>query len=240
MTKKISLIIGGSKGLGKEISQSFSKRGDKVFTLSRNIINKKNSIRADLTNLSKLKEILKKTFRKDLIDNIVFTQRYRGGIINESYQTDLISTVNVLSFLKDKLKKNASVVLISSVSNRTIVDDQSVHYHIIRSGIEQMMRYYAVKYSLKGIRFNCILPSKIIKPSNKNFFYKDKEGIKIRKLIESITPLGRMGSTKDVANLAIFLTNDQSNYITGQSFIVDGGLSLISQEAIADFLKKKK
>ena len=103
-----------------------------------------------------------------------------------------------------------------------------------------MMRYYAVKYSLKGIRFNCILPSKIIKPSNKKFFYKDKKGIKIRKLIESITPLGRMGSIKDVANLAIFLTNDQSNYITGQSFIVDGGLSLISQEAIANFLKKKK
>ena len=49
-----------------------------------------------------------------------------------------------------------------------------------------------------------------------------------------------MGSIKDVANLAIFLTNDQSNYITGQSFvIVDGGLSLISQEAIANFLKKK-
>ena len=95
------------------------------------------------------------------------------------------------------------------------------------------------KYSLKGIRFNCILPSKIIKPSNKKFFYKDKKGIKIRKLIESITPLGRMGSIKDVANLAIFLTNDQSNYITGQSFIVDGGLSLISQEAIANFLKKK-
>ena len=49
-----------------------------------------------------------------------------------------------------------------------------------------------------------------------------------------------MGSIKDVANLAIFLTNDQSNYITGQSFIVDGGLSLISQEAIANFLNLKK
>ena len=102
MTKKISLIIGGSKGLGKEISQCFSKRGDKVFILSRNIINKKNSIRADITNSSKLKKNFERNFRKDLIDNIVFTQRYRGDIIDDSYQTDLISTVNVLSFLKDK------------------------------------------------------------------------------------------------------------------------------------------
>ena len=61
----------------------FFKKSDKVFTLSRNIITKK-GIGADITNSSKLKKILEKTFRKDLIDNIVFTQRYRGGIIDDS------------------------------------------------------------------------------------------------------------------------------------------------------------
>ncbi len=240
MKKKLSLIIGGSKGIGNTISQYLSKRGDKVLILSRNASKLKSNIQADITNQEKLKLILNKKFKSSKIDNIIFSQRYRGNIQSEHFETDLFSTINVLSILKKKLKKNASIILISSISNRTIVDEQTLDYHIIRSGIEQMMRFCAVKFSSKGIRFNCILPSKIIKNSNKKFFFKEKKGIQVRKLIESITPLGRMGTSKDVANLALFLTNKQSEYVTGQSFIVDGGLSLVSQESIFNTLKKKK
>ncbi len=240
MKKKISLIIGGSKGIGNTISQYLTKRGDKVLVLSRSISKLKSHIKVDITNQEKLTLMLNKKFKSNEIDNIIFSQRYRGHIQSEHFETDLFSTINILSILKNKLKKSASIVLISSISNRTIVDDQTLNYHIIRSGIEQMMRFYAVKFSSKGVRFNCILPSKIIKSSNKKFFFKDKKGIQVRKLIESITPLGRMGTSKDVANLALFLTSKQSEYITGQSFIVDGGLSLISQESIVNTLKKKK
>ncbi len=240
MKKKLSLIIGGSKGIGNTISQYLSKRGDKVLILSRNVSKLKSNIQADITNQEKLKLILNKKFKSSKIDNVIFSQRYRGDIQSEHFETDLFSTINVLSILKKKLKKNASIILISSISNRTIVDEQTLDYHVIRSGIEQMMRFCAVKFSSKGIRFNCILPSKIIKNSNKKFFFKEKKGIQVRKLIESITPLGRMGTSKDVANLALFLTNKQSEYVTGQSFIVDGGLSLVSQESILNTLKKKK
>jgi NAD(P)-dependent dehydrogenase (short-subunit alcohol dehydrogenase family) len=116
----------------------------------------------------------------------------------------LFSTINILSNLKNNLNNSSSIIFISSISNRTIVDDQDLEYHIIKSGTEQMMRYYAVRFSKKKIRFNCILPSRVIKNSNKKFYFKNKKGIKIRKLIESITPLKRMGTTKDIANLVLF------------------------------------
>ena len=92
------------------------------------------------------------------------------------------------------------------------------------------MRYYAVMYGHKMIRCNCILPSTIIKPENEEFFLKNNN---IREMIERITPLGRMGSSEDIANVIDFLCSDKSSFITGNLFYVDGGLSMVGQESIA-------
>ena len=92
------------------------------------------------------------------------------------------------------------------------------------------MRYYSVVYGKYGVRFNCILPSSLIKPENSDFFIEDN---KERKMIERITPLGRMGNSQDVANLIEFLCSNKSSFITGNSIFIDGGLFLIGQESIA-------
>jgi NAD(P)-dependent dehydrogenase (short-subunit alcohol dehydrogenase family) len=69
----------------------------------------------------------------------------------------------------------------------------------------------------------------LFKPENK-FFY-NKKNIK-RKILEKITPLKRMGTSQDIANVVDFLTSDKSSYITGATIPVDGGLRLLSQAAI--------
>jgi len=55
----------------------------------------------------------------------------------------------------------------------------------------------------------------------------------VRKLIERITPLARMSNAKDVANAIEFLCSEKASFITGQTFFIDGGLSIIGQECIA-------
>ena len=240
MKKKISIVIGGSKGIGKSIAKELKKRGDKVFILSRSVKNDKTNIRIDITQKEELKAKIFDKIKKNKIDNIIFSQRYRGTSEKELYNTDLFSIENLINLLDKKLNYRASIIFISSISNRTILDDQPLNYHIIRSSIEQMMKFYATKFLKKQIRFNCVLPSKIIKPTNKTFFYKNKRGKKIRELIEFVTPLKRMGTSDDVAKIIKFLTSNESEYITGQSFIVDGGLHLLSQESIINILKKNK
>ena len=69
-----------------------------------------------------------------------------------------------------------------------------------------------------------------IKPENKNFFLKKNNSV--RRMMEKITPLRRMGDAEDVANLVDFLTNDKSSFITGLSIPIDGGTHLLSQESI--------
>ena len=60
------------------------------------------------------------------------------------------------------------------------------------------------------------------------------------KLIEKITPLSRMGTSDDIANLVEFLTSEKSSYITGTVIPVDGGLRLVGQEQIAKMFRKWK
>ena len=78
-----------------------------------------------------------------------------------------------------------------------------------------------------------ILTSATQCPSKQNLPYYKVHAITDRKMIEKITPLGRMGSSEDIANLIEFLCSNKSSYITGNLFYIDGGLSLVGQESIA-------
>lgn len=238
MSKKISLVVGGSKGIGSVISKCLKSRGDDVYILSRNNSNKNSFIKGDLFDERSLKISLEKRFKNKKIDNLVFSQRYRGDSWVDEFKVSLFSVESIIKFLKKKFNKNASIVIISSVANKTILHDQSSQYHITRGALEHLVRYYAVSFGKSKIRFNCVMPTKIIKPENKNFFNRSPKGIKIKKLIKKITPLNEMGTAKDIGYLVEFLTSFKSQFITGQSFVVDGGASLLSQESIINIIKK--
>jgi 3-oxoacyl-[acyl-carrier protein] reductase len=116
------------------------------------------------------------------------------------------------------------------------VHDQNATYHYTRGALDTLVKYYACTLGKKKIRINCIQPTKIFKPENKSYFLKKNNFD--RKLIEKITPLGRMGDAQDIADLVDFLTSDKSTFITGTIIPVDGGLRLVSQEQIAKMFIK--
>ena len=147
----------------------------------------------------------------------------------------LNSVYQVINNVKNKLSKNSSIVIISSISLSGILYDQKLNYHIIKGGIDQLVKYFAVKLGQFKIRINSILATRAIKYENKQFYKKNNS---IRKRIEKITPLKKMSSSKDIANVVNFFTGDRSNYITGENIKVDGGLRLIGQEHIAELLNK--
>ena len=238
MKKKISLVFGGSRGIGKVIATTLKQRGDKVFVLSRKASRSSNNININLSDEKDISYKIKRFLNKIKINNIIFSQRYRGENWKDDYQVSLHSVGLIINLLKKKLVKNSSVVIISSVSTRTILDDQSQSYHLIRSALEQLVKFFAVRLGKKNIRFNCVMPTKIIKPENKNFY--NKKGKSIKDMMKIITPLNRMGTATDVANLVEFLTSEKSVFLTGLSIPVDGGTSLLSQESIINILKNNK
>ena len=239
--KKISIVIGGTRGIGKEITKDLLNRGDKVIIIARNVKKKNNKffskaefIPLDLNNPEDISN-LKFKIKYKKFDNLIFSQRYRGIEENEEYQVMLNSVYQVIDNVKNKMNKNSSIVIISSISLAGVLYDQKLNYHVIKGGIDQLVKYFAVKLGQFKIRINAILATRAIKYENKKFYKKNNL---IRKRIEKITPLKRMSSSKDIANVVNFLTENRSNYITGENIKVDGGLRLIGQEYIAELLNK--
>lgn len=221
----VSVVIGGMRGIGSVIVKHLIKRGDEVYTVSRSNCKSKNHIVCDISlDCRPISNSIKN------IDYLIFAHRYRGSDWNEMFDVTVQGVNNVIQAVSNRFGKESSVVIISSNASQFVLDEQSAEYHSSRAALDGLMRYYAVTYGGQKVRFNSILPSTLIKPENVDFFTKDN---KVRKMIENITPLNRMGSADDIANIVDFLCSQKSSFLTGNSFMADGGLSLIGQETIA-------
>jgi NAD(P)-dependent dehydrogenase (short-subunit alcohol dehydrogenase family) len=119
--------------------------------------------------------------------------------------------------------------MVGSMAGRFIVGEQPVGYHVAKASINQLVRYYAVALGPKGIRVNGVSPGTIARDSQGPSSAQEELG----QLSKRIIPLGRMGTALDVAQAVEFLCSPEASFITGQEIVVDGGLSLRSQEAVA-------
>jgi len=116
------------------------------------------------------------------------------------------------------MKQNqGNIINITSIVAHTGNFGQS-NYAAAKSGVIGMTKSFAKEYAKKNIRINCISPG----------FIKTRMTDKIndefkKKLVENI-PMNRLGSIKDVSNCALFLASDLSDYITGETIHVNGGM----------------
>jgi NAD(P)-dependent dehydrogenase (short-subunit alcohol dehydrogenase family) len=93
-----------------------------------------------------------------------------------------------------------------------------------------LVRYYAVALGPRGIRVNGVSPGTVVKRENQEFYARSEALVGVFK---RTIPLGRMGTAVDVANVIAFLCGPQASFVTGQQIVVDGGVSLLSQESLA-------
>ena len=226
-----SLVIGGTRGIGLVIAQQLRERSDQVFTSSRRELLDENHFKLDLNSERDIELLLSRFIGKSIpINYMVFAQRYRGEDPTQEFQIMNNGTAKLINAFQDYWTSESSIVIIGSNASRFVLEEQPVNYHSSRSAIEGIVKYFAVTLGPYGVRCNCIMPTTIIKPENKDFFSEDN---KVRHMIENITPLRRMGNANDVANLVEFLCSEKASFITGQSFFIDGGVSIVSQEGLA-------
>ena len=101
MKKKISIIVGGSKGHGYEIIRELKKRGDYIINISRTINkNASENINVNLNKSSCLK-ILKKKIKSRKINSIVFSQKYRGNDFNEEIQVMVKASIDIIEAISE-------------------------------------------------------------------------------------------------------------------------------------------
>jgi glucose 1-dehydrogenase len=113
------------------------------------------------------------------------------------------------------------IICMSSVHER-IMWAGHVNYAASKGGVMLMMQSLAQEYAQKKIRINSIAPGAIKTPINREAWEAPEALEKLLKLI----PYGRIGEPEDIANAAVWLASDHSDYVTGASLFVDGGMTL--------------
>ena len=242
-----TLIVGGTRGLGRALARSFATQGQQV-----SVIGRRKPFETD-TDLPHVKYWVADLLEADAgmsvaeaivrergpLNYLIFAQRYRekGDDWAGEIQVSLTATRRIIEALVPNFvpEGDKAIVIVSSVFGDFVGEGQPLSYHLGKAGINSIARYYAVNLGRKGIRVNAVTPFTFLKDESREFYTGNKE---LSALYQEIVPLGRMGTAEDSVNAIAFLCSPAASFINGQNLYVDGGLSLVWAEALARKLKK--
>jgi glucose 1-dehydrogenase len=243
---KVAIVTGAGSGIGQGIAKRLGCEGAKVIVdyvgtpdgaedTERAISlagGKGEIVKADVTNMDDVKALIEAAWSRfgsaDILVNNAGMEKRSDFWDTSEEDYDKIMAVNLRGpfFLSQAFvrrlrdaKRPGRIVNISSV-HEDMVFPGFATYCCSKGGMRMLMRDLSVELGPLGITVNNVAPGAIVTPINKSLL-EDKP--KLDALLGNI-PLGRMGTVDDVAGLVAFLASDDAAYITGSTFVVDGGL----------------
>ena len=249
LTGKVAVITGSSKGIGKAIAQRMAEQGAKVVISSRKAgpcdevaaaINVQFgagtavSIPANISSKEQLKNLVDETnTRFGKIDILVCnaaSNPYYGpmaGIedaqFRKIFENNVLANHWLIGFVAPQMigRKDGSIIIVSSIGGLRGTPVIGA-YGISKAADLQLARNLAHEYGPHNVRVNCIAPG-LIRTDFAKALWEDPEMLKER---TATTPLGRIGEPDEIAGAAIFLASQAGSYVTGQTIVVDGGVTI--------------
>jgi len=250
LSGKVALITGSSRGIGKSIAQQMAAHGAKVVISSRkapaceevaDAINAEHgegtaiAVAASISSKEDLQGLVKTTNEQfgevDILVCNAASNPYYGpmeGIADEQFEKILSNNVISNHWLIQQVapgmrnRKEGAIIIVSSIGGMTGSTTIGA-YNISKAADFQLARNLAAEFGMDNVRVNCIAPG-LIKTDFARALWEDPKNLE---LVTATTPLKRIGLPEEVAGAAVFLAAPAGNFITGQSIVVDGGVTSV-------------
>ncbi|MCJ8013597.1 glucose 1-dehydrogenase [Paenibacillus sp. KQZ6P-2] len=248
---KVALVTGGSKGIGLAAARFLAQEGASVAIISSHaatdianelceMLGDKRviAIQANVSKAVQVQEAVQQTVDSfggiDMLVNSAGVQRYGDVVDTDESVWDEVIDVNLKGmYLASKycipqMRKRGGGAIVNVSSVQAYVAQQQVAaYSASKGGINALTRAMAVDHASENIRVNVVCPASVDTPMLRWAADKFKGESTQEEVIQSwgkMHPIGRVGTTEEVAELIAYLCSDAAGFITGADIKVDGGL----------------
>jgi NAD(P)-dependent dehydrogenase (short-subunit alcohol dehydrogenase family) len=246
---QVAIITGSSRGIGRAIALRMAEHGAKVVVSSRKVAACEEVVKTIQDKYGKDRAIAiaaNISSKDDLANLVAETQRHWGqvnvlvcnaasnpyygpqaGIADEQFRKILDNNIVANHWLINLVapqmiqRKAGSIIIVSSIGGLRGSPVIGA-YCISKAADMQLARNLAVEYGPHNVRVNCIAPG-LIKTDFARALWEDEAMLKERMVT---TPLRRIGDPDEIAGAAVFLASQAGSYVTGQSLVVDGGVTI--------------
>ncbi len=249
LSGQVAIITGSSRGIGRAIAERMAEHGARVVISSRKLqaceevvqaINAKHgagravAIAANISSKDDLAQLVQQTQQQlgpvdVLVCNAASNPYYgpQAGITDEQFRKILDNNIVANHWLIGMVapqmieRKSGSIIIVSSIGGLRGSPVIGA-YCISKAADMQLARNLAVEFGPHNVRVNCIAPG-LIKTDFARALWEDADMLKERM---STTPMRRIGEPDEIAGAAVFLASQAGSYVTGQSLVVDGGVTI--------------
>jgi NAD(P)-dependent dehydrogenase (short-subunit alcohol dehydrogenase family) len=247
LKNKITLVTGAGSGIGASIADTFAAAGAHIYVVDRDAKNgaavaqrikdQKRSARfceLDITNEADCERV-RQTVHADFgrldvlvnnagIGHVGTLLQTSGEDLDRLYGVNVRGTFNVTrAFLPAMVQRKSGVIInLASIGGVVGVRDR-LAYCTTKFAIAGLTKCIALDHALDGIRCNCICPGRVETPFVTARLKEYPDPKKAYQEMASTQAIGRMARPEEIAAAALYLASDESAFITGTEFIIDGG-----------------
>ena len=239
---KIALVTAAAQGIGRATALAFAQEGATVWATDLDVAKLAdlkstpgiNTRKLDVMQQSEVIAAAQEIGNVNVLFNCAGFV-HNGDILHcEQADWDFSFNLNVRSmyytikaFLPAMLANGGgSIVNIASVASNVRGVPNRFVYGASKAAVIGLTKAIAADYVAKGVRCNAICPGTVESPSLQDRINAQADPVQARKDFIARQPMGRLGKAEEIAALAVYLASDEAAFATGQSFIVDGGMTV--------------
>ncbi len=243
LQNKVTVITGGTSGIGLSIAKEYQAQGAKVVVMGRNADALSAAaaelgdgalvLKGDVTSASDLENLYAKTTaRFGKVDVIVANAgviAMEQGAVDEA-TFDRMSDINfkgayyTVHAALPHLNDGGSVIITGSAVSGKPMPGMAV-YAATKAAVRSLVRTFAAELAPRGVRVNVLSPGPIETPIFGKLGLPEDQLNGMAEGIANMVPLGRFGSGEEMAKAALFLGSDDSSFVTGSDLVADGGFA---------------